>query len=81
MRNNPNKVIKIISAMGIEYAMFLTGKMLSFYLLAFNVSYREEHDKNTFELHACGQTKAVRFFCDKTELNRLMEPRGKKENG
>lgn len=76
MRNNPNKVIKIICKNGEEYAMFVTGRMLSFYLLVFNVSSRAEYDKNTFELHACGQTRAVRFFCDKKELEQLLAPKG-----
>lgn len=81
MRNNPNKVIKITSRNGEEWAMFITGKMLSFYLLVFNVSYREEYDKNTFELHAYGQTKAVKFYCDKSELMDLMSTKDGKNEG
>lgn len=78
MRNNPNKVIKVIKKNGEEYIMFITGKMLSFYLLVFNVSSREQINPTTYELHAYGQTKAVRFFCDKNELEELLVPRGAK---
>lgn len=78
MRNNPNKVIKVITKKGPEYWMFITGKMLSFYLLMFNVSYRDKCKKhpNTYELHAYGQTKAVRLFCDAKELDELITKKG-----
>lgn len=76
MRENPNKVIKVIKKNYEYYVMFLTGKMLSFYLLVFNVSTREKINDTTYELHAYGQTKAVRFFCDKNELEKLLAPRG-----
>lgn len=76
MRENPNKVIKVIKKEKEEYVMFITGKMLSFYLLVFNVSTREKKDPTTYELHANGQTKAVRFYCDKNELEQLLLPRG-----
>lgn len=74
MRENPNKVIKVIKKNGEEYIMFITGKMLSFYLLVFEVSAREQINPTTFELHSSGQTKAVRFFCDKKELEQLLAP-------
>lgn len=73
MRNNPNKVVKVITKKGSEWWQFLTGKMLGAYLLFFAVSYREFWDGTTYELHAPGQTKAVRFFCDKKELDSLMD--------
>lgn len=72
MRENPNKVIKVIKKETHEYIMFITGKFLSFYLLLFDVSAREQINKNTYELHATGQTKAVRFFCDKRELEDML---------
>lgn len=73
MRENPNKVIKVIKKENKEeYIMFLTGKFLSLYLLLFNVSARDQINKNTCELHAYGQTKAVRFFCDKKEIEELL---------
>ena len=70
MRNNPNKVIKVITKKGEEYWCFLTGKQLAFYLLVFEISSRDicrEHP-NTSELRAPGQTKAIRFFCDSKEI-------------
>lgn len=80
MRNNPNKVIKVISKKGEEYRMFLTGKQLAFYLLVFEISARgicPGHPK-TCELQAPGQSKAVRFFCDKEEIERMLDiKRGK----
>lgn len=72
MRDNPNKVIKVMKKDGEEYMMFITGKMLSFYLLVFNVSLREQINPTTCELHAYGQTKAVSFFCDKKEIESLL---------
>lgn len=72
MRDNPNKVIKVMKKNCEEYIMFITGKMLSFYLLVFNVSAREKINSTTYELHAYGQTKVVRFFCDKNELENLL---------
>jgi len=72
MRNNPNKVIKVIKKNSEEYIMFITGKTLSFYLLVFDVSARDQINPTTCELHACGQTKAVRFFCDKKEIESLL---------
>lgn len=72
MRNNPNKVIKVMKKDGEEYIMFITGKMLAFYLLVFNVSAREQINPTTCELHANGQTKAVRFYCDKKEIESLL---------
>lgn len=76
MRDNPNKVIKVIKKNSDEYVMFITGKMLSFYLLLFNVSTWTKISARTYELHAYGQTKAVRFFCDKDELEKMISPRG-----
>lgn len=75
MRNNPNKVIKVITKNGEEYRMFLTGKQLAFYLLVFEISARgtcPEHP-NVCELHAPGQTKAIRFFCDEKELFGMLD--------
>lgn len=73
MRNNPNKVVKVITKKGPEWWQFITGKMLYAYLLFFQVSHRETYDRTTYELHALGQTKAVRFFCDKRELDDFLE--------
>ena len=73
MRNNPNKVVKVITKKGPEWWQFLTGKLLYAYLLFFPISHREAYDPNTYELHAIGQTKAIRFFCDRKELNSLMD--------
>ena len=75
MRENPNKVIKITKKEKEEYIMFITGKLLSFYLLVFKYSTRETINPTTYELHAYGQTKVVRFFCDKNELETLLLPR------
>lgn len=73
MRNNPNKVIKVLKKNSEENIMFITGKMLAFYLLVFEVSAREQINPTTCELHANGQTKAVRFFCDKKEIESLLD--------
>lgn len=74
MRENPNKVIKVIKKENKEeYIMFLTGKFLSLYLLLFEVSARNQINKNTCELQASGQTKAVRIYCDKKEIEELLE--------
>lgn len=78
MRNNPNKVIKVITKNGPEWWQFITGKMLAFYLLVLEMSYRVGYDENTYELKAYGQTKAVRFFCDKKELEEMLTPKGAK---
>lgn len=83
MRNNPNKVIKVITKKGEEYWCFLTGKLLSFYLLVFDISAREicvEHP-NTSELHASGQTKAIRFFCDSKEIEEILDGKQGRKNG
>lgn len=78
MRKNPNKVIKVIKKSGEEYVIFLTGKMLAFYLLVFECSARERINRTTYELHASGQTKAVKFYCDKSELEQLLAPKEQK---
>lgn len=82
MRNNPNKVIKVITKKGEEYRMFLTGKFLALYLLAFEQSSRyilPDHP-TTCELHAAGQSKSTRFFCDRKEIELLLDVKGV-ENG
>lgn len=77
MRNNPNKVIKVITKKGEEYRVFLTGKLLAFYLLFFEISAREicPGHPSVCELHAPGQTKAIRFFCDEKEIVGMLEER------
>lgn len=72
MRDNPNKVVKVMKKNGEEYIMFITGKMLAFYLLLFEVSARNQINTTTCELHAYGQTKAVSIFCDKKEIESLL---------
>lgn len=77
MRNNLNKIIKVITKNGEEYRMFLTGKLLAFYLLVFEISARGTCPErpSVCELHAPGQTKAIRFFCDKKEIVGMLEGR------
>lgn len=79
MRNNPNKVVRVITKKGPEWWQFITGKMLYFYVLVFSTSYRENYDKNTYELHAVGQTRVIRFFCDKKELDDILLTRNSTE--
>ena len=80
MRNNPNKVIKVITKKGEEYRMFLTGKHLALYLLVFEISTRyilPDHP-TTCELYAVGQSKSTRFFCDRKEIESLLDIKGEK---
>lgn len=82
MRNNPNKIIKVITQKGEEYRMFLTGKYLALYLLVFETSARyilPDHP-TMCELHAPGQSKNTRFFCDRKEIEALLDVKGV-ENG